>query len=43
MFRNLYVAVLGHLSSMIAGQQVSHDRLVDRMERVEKRLELQTT
>jgi uncharacterized coiled-coil protein SlyX len=34
---------LGHLSSMIASQQVSHDRLVDRMERVEKRLELQTT
>lgn len=31
---------IGHLQQSIAGQQVSFDRLTDRVERLEKRLEL---
>ena len=33
---------LGHLASSIAQQQVSFDRFSDRVERIEKRLELTT-
>lgn len=31
---------LGHLASMLATQQASHDKLVDRIEQIEKRLDL---
>lgn len=31
---------IGHLQQSIAGQQVSFDRLTDRVERLEKRLEI---
>ena len=33
---------LGHLASMLAVQQTSHDKLLERGERMEKRLELTT-
>lgn len=31
---------LGHLASMLATQQASHDKFMDRVERVEKRLDI---
>lgn len=31
---------IGHLAGSIAGQQASHDRLAQRVERIERRLEL---
>lgn len=31
---------LGHLASMLATQQASHDKVVDRIERIEKRLDI---